>query len=504
MGRSLYRDLNRRFAEPLDAISRRRMLQATLAASAGILLSGSAGASMRRAARPGAGSKRVVVVGAGFSGLACAFELRSAGYDVTVVEARDRVGGRVLSFNAANTSEFIAGRNVEGGGELIGSNHPTWVSYAERFKLEFLEIQEAEGLRFPVVIDGVRLDDDKASELWDTMGTALHQMDALAEPIDADKPWESPGAKELDARTVQSWIDALDADELTKRACVINQTSDNGVEPARASLLGMLAAVKGGGLEKYWDQTEVYRCKGGNQSLAHALAGEIGPDRIITGLPVTAIKARSPSGPMLVTCKDGRTIECDDVVLTTPPPLWSKIEFAPGLPASLKPQMGTNVKYLAHLKSRFWTAQKVSADALANGPVHMTWDATDGQEGDADACLVAFSGGPSAVKCLDFPAPSRDAEYAKLLSAFYPEWEQEFVKSRFMDWPRDPWTGASYSFPAPGQVTSQGPLLHAGLGRLHFAGEHTCYKFVGYMEGGLNSGAAIARRLAIRDGASKP
>jgi monoamine oxidase len=64
---------------------------------------------------------------------------------------------------------------------------------------------------------------------------------------------------------------------------------------------------------------------------------------------------------------------------------------------------------------------------------------------------------------------------------------------------------ASYSFPAPGQVTTAGPLMaqaHAA-GRLHLAGEHTCYKFVGYMEGALDSGIRIAKRLAARDGVTK-
>jgi hypothetical protein len=69
-----------------------------------------------------------------------------------------------------------------------------------------------------------------------------------------------------------------------------------------------------------------------------------------------------------------------------------------------------------------------------------------------------------------------------------------------MDWPRDPWTNAGYSFPAPGQVTTVGPAMHKGLGKIHFAGEHTSYAFVGYMEGGLNSGASLARRIAARDG----
>jgi monoamine oxidase len=72
-----------------------------------------------------------------------------------------------------------------------------------------------------------------------------------------------------------------------------------------------------------------------------------------------------------------------------------------------------------------------------------------------------------------------------------------------MDWPSDPWTKASYSFPAPGQVTSQGPTLREGLGRLHFAGEYTSYAFMGYMEGALNSGAAAAKRIAEKDGILK-
>ena len=86
--------------------------------------------------------RRVVVIGAGFSGLACAYELQSAGYKVTVLDSRNRVGGRVLSF-----SDVVTGRTVEGGGELIGSNHPTWVAYAKRFGLTFLDVTESEDAR---------------------------------------------------------------------------------------------------------------------------------------------------------------------------------------------------------------------------------------------------------------------------------------------------------------------------------------------------------------------
>jgi monoamine oxidase len=70
-----------------------------------------------------------------------------------------------------------------------------------------------------------------------------------------------------------------------------------------------------------------------------------------------------------------------------------------------------------------------------------------------------------------------------------------------VDWPGNKWTKGSYSFPKPGEVTRAGPLLHAGfLKRIHFAGEHTCYAFTGYMEAALQSGIRVAEQIARRDG----
>src|SRR5206468_613822 len=118
MSRSLYAQLSRRHGPKVDALNRREMLKATLAASAGLLISSRPTYGLNRLGCES--SRRIVVIGGGFAGLACAHELKTAGYDVTVLEARNRVGGRVLSFNADNKNEFIKGRNIEGGGELIG------------------------------------------------------------------------------------------------------------------------------------------------------------------------------------------------------------------------------------------------------------------------------------------------------------------------------------------------------------------------------------------------
>jgi monoamine oxidase len=166
--------------------------------------------------------------------------------------------------------------------------------------------------------------------------------------------------------------------------------------------------------------------------------------------------------------------------------------------------MGLNVKYLAAVKRRFWKASGLSPDAVTDGLVSLTWEGTDNQGSDADgAVLTCFSGGPAAERARQHWAQNKDEAYAEALSEIYPEYGANFLRGRFMDWPNELWTAAGYSFPAPGQVTTVGPVLRRGLGRLHFAGEHTCYKFVGYMEGALNSGVRAARQIAaVESGAT--
>ena len=110
---------------------------------------------------------------------------------------------------------------------------------------------------------------------------------------------------------------------------------------------------------------------------------------------------------------------------------------------------------------------------------------------------------PAAETVRAWTPTERRGKYLAELSKIYPGIRASFLNDRFMDWPSDAWARASYSFPAPGQVTAMGPLLRKGLEHVHFAGEHTCYAFVGYMEGALNSGASLARRLAQRDGVAK-
>jgi monoamine oxidase len=188
--------------------------------------------------------------------------------------------------------------------------------------------------------------------------------------------------------------------------------------------------------------------------------------------------------------------EADYVVLSVPPLTWNRIAFTPRLHVTAVPQMGSNIKFLMKTRDLYWRASHVGPDSLTDGPVHLTWHTTQHQP-VTGAGVVAFSGGPAADACRSWPPTERTPNFLAAVGKLYPRITASFERGRFMDWPSDPWVKGSYSFPAPGEVTTIGPQLQQPLaGRVFLAGEHTCYAFVGYMEGALQSGARAATRIA--------
>jgi monoamine oxidase len=478
--RSLYARLHARYGEPID---RREMIRRSLAAAAGLLVTTATPFGAQRSSAP-----RVVVIGAGFAGLAAAYELSRDGADVTVVEARNRVGGRVLSFQ-----DLVPGGTMEGGAELIGTNHPIWMEYKERLGLKFIDISEEDG-EAPIVLNGRRLTRAQAAQLWEDMTAALNRLNADATKIpDPFTAWTAPDAAAWDKRSLADWIASLDAPDLTKAGVEAQMVADNGVATAWQSYLGNLTMVRGGGVEKFWTETEVYRCAGGSQQLALKLASAIGSTKVHLRQPASSISVGDRG---VVVTAGANKHECDYVVLAVPPLTWNRIAFTPRLHVTAIPQMGSNVKFLMKTKDRFWRVGGLAPDLMTDGAVHLTWHTTQNQK-VAGAGVVAFSGGASADTCRAWPPGERSERYLAAMSPVFPGLRASFERARFMDWPSDPWVKGSYSFPAPGEVTTLGPQLQQPLaGRVFLAGEHTCYAFVGYMEGALQSGVRAAKRIS--------
>jgi monoamine oxidase len=210
--------------------------------------------------------RKVAVIGAGFAGLCAAFELHGLGYEVTVYEARDRVGGRVHSLD-----DFVEGRIAEGGGELIGSNHPLWNSYKHRFGLAFTNVLDYGNS--PFRLEGVTLTSDESKQLTDEMEEQFKLLTNLAASIvDPFEPWTNRNAYALDKISLGEWISKTSCSNRCRHAISIMLAADNGIPTSEQSLLGVLAMVKGGGLDRYWTDTELFRCQGGNQTLAERFA----------------------------------------------------------------------------------------------------------------------------------------------------------------------------------------------------------------------------------------
>jgi monoamine oxidase len=472
------------------------------AAPAGLALLQSASQFLARAGTPTAQTtrkptRRAIVIGAGLAGLSAAYELRGLDYDVKVYEARSRVGGRVQSLD-----NFVAGKIAEGGGELIGRNHPLWNSYKHHFGLTFTDVKEYGNS--PFRLRGETLTADQSTELIDEMEQQFKLLTNLAESIvDPFEPWTNRNAKALDHISIWDWVNRAKCSEMCKRAINVMLYADNGIPTSEQSLLAVLAMVKGGGLDRYWTDTELFRCKGGNQTLANCFRDALNktPDTVVEGAPVETIS--SSNGKIRLTVKGGKTDEGDDIILAIPPSAWYtiKVEGFPELAVNLSapPQMGVNVKYLMCFDKRFWQTFGSSPTLSEDGPVDLTWETTEDDK-NRDFVMVAFSGSDDAKKCAEWDAAQRKLHYVDAMQAPYPGIGQQIKGDKFMNWPEEDWTKASYYFPRLGAVTSWGPFWKTGYGGwLHFAGEHTSYAFMGYMEGALSSGYRLARKLAVRD-----
>ncbi len=493
----LYRSLLREFRPDAPALNRRAMLAGLAAATVASSLPAHAADAMRP-------TQKIAVIGGGFAGLVAAYELAQSGFPVTLFEARNRAGGRVVTLRNWIEDGHGGHKLVEGGGELIGSNHKTWLRYANRFGLHYREITDVEDAASPVMLNGELLDEAARRALFEGIDRITKQLNRLAERVNAASPWKSENAAKLDAISLGQWLhEAFGAEPSMAKpvaAFAATQSANNGAAVEEQSLLGFLATVRGGGIEAFWTESEVYRCQQGNDALATALL------KAIRALPnasaqlettITSIAHDGGKTKVTAVSKQGvHTSDFDQVVLAVPPSVWERIRITPQPGFDPRSAMGLNVKFLSRLKRPVW---EDGPDALSDALVSETWDSTD-QQGDGGAvCLTGFSGGPAARDAIADAGRGHEAARA-LLGRMYPSYKAALQDSKFMNWPTEAFTMAGYSCPRLGQIMAFGKTMTEGLPWMQFAGEHTSYKFPGFMEGALESGVRVAGAISKRDG----
>jgi monoamine oxidase len=387
---------------------------------------------------------RAAVVGAGLAGLVAADELQRAGAEVVVLEARDRVGGRVWSRRLDN------GAVVEMGAEFILAGNTELPALAERFGLGLWD----KGMRY-----GQR----------EPRGGAAVTPEELAAAVEAAGRAFAGGAPDVTARR---FLEGLDATPGAREALLAR------VEISSANSADLVAARDLGGIA-HVDDDPAPSLAGGNQSLPLALAERL-------DVRLNAPVARIAWG------EDGVRIdesEADACVVAVPASVLHKIDFEPALPAELTDAFG-RVLYGEAAKLFVPLRRAAAPSAVMSVPErYWTWTAT-GANDEPQPVVSAFAGSPAALAGLEVSAgPER---WLASLERLRPELELDSAGALLSTWSDDPWVSAAYSTSPPASLAD---VSERPVGPLAFAGEHLGGAFAALMEGAIRSGRAAAQAL---------
>jgi monoamine oxidase len=425
--------------------------------------------------------RRVIVVGAGLAGLACARDLARFGFDVTVFEARDRVGGRVLTVRDA----FSGGQYAEAGGEFIGAHdaHVQALARSYGMKLDPVPVDRdgvvyRRGRRLAYArfaTPPVRADVDR---FW-------HRIETLGRGIDPREP--AKDGRQLDARSALSVIRELRLGDHARFLVGHELRLDFGVEAESLSLLFLVQQAKIGHRHE-----RKYRIQGGNDLLPLALAGGLDV-RLET--PVQQIERRQNS---VTVTAGGDDVDADWCVLAVPVPLLGSIEFDPGLPPQLasaveRLRYGHAVKTALQYEQRFWKDAGDSGSILTDLTFGTAWNgfARPGMRG----ILVADTSGRDGLLYGMMGKRSRTLLVADEIDDAYPGSRALFEAGETVSWYTDGWSRGSRVAYAPAQVTRFWDAVRRPIGRLVLSGDQADV-LSGTMEGALRSGRRAAASIA--------
>ncbi|HMU30204.1 MAG TPA: NAD(P)/FAD-dependent oxidoreductase [Nitrospira sp.] len=427
----------------------------------------------------------VIVAGAGLAGLTAAYELQRRGAQVTVVEARDRVGGRVWT----RRDGFAEGQHAEGGGDMIDPDQESIRRLAKDLGLTLSPILRGgfafarQAARGPVITQA-----SKAGDLWAQLAQAAEPW-VRAHRLN-ERRWDGPIARQLAEQSVADWLDSIGANQQL-RARLNGMRGFFLADPEHLSLLALVdqLSAESSALDHF------YRIKGGNDRLATALADTLN-EPIQLKTIVCAVAQRR--GQRRVTVRRGGQqdhITADAVVLALPATIVRRLAFSPPLPSPQRKafqdlQYGPATKTLLQFDRRFWRHQGAPLAYGTDLPIGAMWDGNEEQRGRS-GILTLLAGGSASrdtQRLLAHGGAEAVAEQLKWLGAT----KAVLCASHHVSWEDDRFVRGGYAVFQPGYDPEQRAWLSRPHGRILFAGEHTSLRWQGYMNGAVESGLRAA------------
>jgi monoamine oxidase len=483
----------------VSGLSRRDFLQrvAVLATAAalppGTLRAASAPRFLERGPR-----KRVLVLGAGLAGLSAAYELAAVGHDVTILEARTRAGGRVLTLR----EPFPDGLSAEAGATRISDLNDWTLKYVDRFGLTLepfrgagADVYHVRGQRL-VLREGNPVDwplalTPEERRLGMSGMRAKYIGPALSQVGDAGAP-EAPPAS-LQRFDDLSYYDFVRQQGASPAAAELLLMGTNDNEQRSTSALYRLRNQVWRMRTKRWS-----KIRGGNDQLPKAFASAL-TDRIYYGAPVVRIE-QFAAGVRVTAVRGGApaVFEAEYLVCAIPFSILRDIDIRPGFSEPVSQCVrtldhGTVTKAFVQTRTRFWETEGLSGFGVTDRPIQELWNMSTGQRGSR-GLLIAYMTGPNAARAARMPAPRLVDWAAGEIDQLLPGTKDEIEGGAVHAWGDDPWSKGAYPLFAPKQLIGMHALLRRPEGRVYFAGDHAS-AWPAWMQGALESGNHAARAI---------
>ncbi|GAA5025687.1 flavin monoamine oxidase family protein [Microbacterium fluvii] len=441
----------------------------------------------------------VVIVGAGAAGLTAASQLKKAGLSVLVLEARDRVGGRLWT-------DEIDGAMLEIGGQWVSPDQEALLETIEELGLEtYPRYREGESVyvgpdgaltRFTGEIFPV------GPETEAELVRLIDKLDAMVAEIDPDRPWEHPDAEELDRISFEAWLEQETDDQEARDNIALFIAGAMLTKPAYAfsALQALLMAASAGSFSHLVDADYILdaRVVGGLQQVPLLLAERLGDD-VLLEQPVTEVHWGAEGGVTVVT-DAGLTVHARFAILAHAPVLYPWIEFVPPLPR-LKQQlhqhisMGFVIKVHAVYDRPFWREQGLSGTAFSPYEIsHEAYDNTN--HGDERGTLVGFVSDRNADDLFRVSAAERKERILESLSHYFGDEAKSPLVYFESDWGAEEWTRGAYaaSFDLGG-LSRYGADLRTPVGPIHFACSDMAGAGYQHVDGAIRMGRLVAGNI---------